>query len=93
MNSTTPPPNRQAAQPSGPIADLGRAGPALSIKTPVTAILEASKPIAFNINFAKITGDAKAALFLSQLVYWTRRGADVLDNDGWVFKTREDWEA
>jgi hypothetical protein len=66
------------------------AGP---IKTPVTAFLEASKPIAFNINFARITGDAKAALFLSQLVYWTRRGTDVLDNDGWVFKSREQWEA
>ncbi|WP_283223917.1 hypothetical protein [Limnohabitans lacus] len=66
------------------------AGP---LKTPVTAFLEASKPIAFNINFARITGDAKAALFLSQLVYWTRRGTDVLDNDGWVFKSREQWEA
>lgn len=93
MSSTTPPPNRQAAQPSGPVVDLGRAGAGLPIKTPVTAILEASKPIAFNINFARITGDAKAALFLSQLVYWTRRGADVLDNDGWVFKTRESWES
>lgn len=93
MSSTTPPPNRQATQPSGPVVDLGRAGAGLPIKTPVTAILEASKPIAFNINFARITGDAKAALFLSQLVYWTRRGADVLDNDGWVFKTRESWES
>jgi hypothetical protein len=63
------------------------------VLTPVVALLEASKPIAFNINFARITGDTKAALLLSQLVYWTRRGADVLDNDGWVFKTREQWEA
>jgi hypothetical protein len=96
MSSTTPPPNRPAVSPtgarSGHFADQGRAGPGLPIKTPVTSILEASKPIAFNINFARITGDAKAALFLSQLVYWTRRGADVLDNDGWVFKTRENWE-
>jgi len=79
--------------PTGPIAELARAGPGLAVKSPVTAMLEASKPIAFNINFARITGDAKAALFLSQLVYWTRRGADVLDNNGWVFKTREAWEA
>jgi hypothetical protein len=97
MSSTTPPPNSPAVSPtgarSGHFADQGRAGPGLPIKTPVTSILEASKPIAFNINFARITGDAKAALFLSQLVYWTRRGADVLDNDGWVFKTRENWEA
>jgi len=64
-----------------------------AVVAPVVALLEASKPIAFNINFARITGDTKAALLLSQLVYWTRRGADVLDNDGWIFKTREDWEA
>lgn len=80
-----------SAQANAPVPEQGAgAGP---IKTPVTAFLEASKPIAFNINFARITGDAKAALFLSQLVYWTRRGTDVLDNDGWVFKSREQWEA
>lgn len=55
-------------------------------------LLDAARPIAFNINFARITGDAKAALFLSQLVYWTRRGADVLANEGWIFKTRDQWE-
>lgn len=80
-----------SAQANAPVPEQGAgAGP---LKTPVTAFLEASKPIAFNINFARITGDAKAALFLSQLVYWTRRGTDVLDNDGWVFKSREQWEA
>ncbi len=78
-------------QANAPVPEQGAgAGP---LKSPVTAFLEASKPIAFNINFARITGDAKAALFLSQLVYWTRRGTDVLDNDGWVFKSREQWEA
>jgi hypothetical protein len=96
MTSTSPPSPTQAvvpgsAQANAPVPEQGAgAGP---IKTPVTAFLEASKPIAFNINFARITGDAKAALFLSQLVYWTRRGTDVLDNDGWVFKSREQWEA
>lgn len=80
-----------SVQANAPVPEQGAgAGP---LKTPVTAFLEASKPIAFNINFARITGDAKAALFLSQLVYWTRRGTDVLDNDGWVFKSREQWEA
>ncbi len=80
-----------SAKANAPVPEQGTgSGP---LKTPVTAFLEASKPIAFNINFARITGDAKAALFLSQLVYWTRRGADVLDNDGWVFKSREQWEA
>ena len=100
--TNTPPPSR-----AEPRLDLANAsvpqqvqGPELpklphtsTVVTPVVALLEASKPIAFNINFARITGDMKAALLLSQLVYWTRRGADVLDNDGWVFKTREQWEA
>ena len=101
MSTTPPPPN------TVPGPDLTHArvhhsgqGPGLPkmphttpVVAPVVALLAASKPIAFNINFARITGDTKAALLLSQLVYWTRRGADVLDNDGWIFKTREDWEA
>lgn len=59
---------------------------------PLVALLEASKAVAFNINFARITGDPKAALFLSQLVYWTRRGAQIMSNEGWVFKSRDQLE-
>jgi hypothetical protein len=100
--TNTPPPSRavpRSDQANASVPQQGQ-GPGLPkmphktpVSTPVVALLEASKPIAFNINFARITGDTKAALLLSQLVYWTRRGADVLDNDGWVFKTREQWEA
>lgn len=100
--TNTPPPSRAVPrldQAKASVTQQGQ-GPELPkmplktpVATPVVALLEASKPIAFNINFARITGDTKAALLLSQLVYWTRRGADVLDNDGWVFKTREQWEA
>lgn len=53
--------------------------------------LAAFRPIAFNVNFARITGDAKAALMLSQLMYWTKRGTSVLECDGWIFKTRDQW--
>jgi hypothetical protein len=53
--------------------------------------LAAFRPIAFNVNFARIMGDAKAALMLSQLMYWTKRGTSVLECDGWIFKTRDQW--
>ncbi len=96
--TNTPPPSRteprlDLSNASVPQQGQGPGLPKMPHTTPVVALLEASKPIAFNINFARITGDTKAALLLSQLVYWTRRGADVLDTDGWVFKTREQWEA
>lgn len=79
--------------PNGPLNGGVDAAPALSTATPLSQALESARPIALNINFARITGDAKAAVFLSQLVYWTRRGTEVLANDGWIFKTREQWEA
>ncbi|WP_051940244.1 hypothetical protein [Stenoxybacter acetivorans] len=34
-----------------------------------------------------ITGSLKTAVYLSQLLYWTRVGTRVLENDGWVFKS------
>ncbi|CAD5366552.1 conserved hypothetical protein [Rubrivivax sp. A210] len=39
-----------------------------------------------------IVRDAAAGVLLCQLIYWTRRGVDVLDRDGWVFKTAREWE-
>lgn len=38
--------------------------------------------------FIDYTGDLEAALFLSQLIYWT----DKSQNDGWVYKTYQEWE-
>lgn len=49
-------------------------------------------PIAYSVNLARITGDAKATLFLGQLIYWTRVGTDVIEHEGWIFKTRLEWE-
>lgn len=49
-------------------------------------------PIAYSVNLARLTGDAKGTLFLGQLIYWTRVGADVVEHEGWVFKTRLEWE-
>lgn len=47
------------------------------------------RPIAFHRVFVTITGSITAALMLSQAIYWTRRTGD---NEGWFWKTQEDWE-
>ena len=38
-----------------------------------------------------VTGSVKAALFLSQCLYWTRRGRDTAMRGGWFHKTAEQW--
>ena len=47
------------------------------------------RPIAFHRCFASWTGDAKSALFLSQMLYWNNRTTNA---DGWFYKTAEDFE-
>jgi hypothetical protein len=37
--------------------------------------------------------DPHAGLLLSQLIYWTRVGVHVIEHDGWIFKSREEWFA
>ena len=59
------------------IADLG------------IAVLSA-KPIAFHPCLARLGGSATAGLFLSQLLYWTGKGAD---EEGWIFKSQAEWTA
>lgn len=39
-----------------------------------------------------IVGDTAAGVLLGQLIYWTRRGVDVLERDGWIFKTAGEWQ-
>ena len=63
-----------------------------SVSAAFTSALAGERPIAYSVNLAKLTGDAKAALFLSQLVYWTRVGVNVEHHGGWIFKTREQWQ-
>ena len=53
--------------------------------------LAGERPIAYSVNLARITGDVKATLFLSQLIYWTRVGVNVEHHGGWIFKSREQW--
>lgn len=39
--------------------------------------------------FIEYTGSMKAALLLSQIIYWTERTGD---KEGWFYKTYKDWE-
>jgi len=55
------------------------------------ALLKERGPIAFSMRLAQITGHPKDAVLLSQLVYWTRHGRDVVASQGWIHKTREQW--
>jgi hypothetical protein len=48
--------------------------------------------IAFHRRLVDLTGNVKAALLLSQAVYWTRHGRDIAQRDGWFHKTAEQWE-
>lgn len=46
------------------------------------------RPIAFHPVFIDVAGNASGGIFLSQLFYWADKGRD---NDGWIFKSAEDW--
>ena len=48
--------------------------------------------IAFHRRLVEVTESVKAALFLSQTIYWTRHGRDVVSSGGWFFKTTKQWE-
>lgn len=51
-----------------------------------------SRSIAIATRVMSIVGDTAAGVLLSQLIYWTRRGVDVTERDGWIYKTAHDWE-
>ncbi|MGM9489537.1 hypothetical protein, partial [Ideonella sp. YS5] len=39
-----------------------------------------------------LVDDTAAAVLLSQLIYWSRRGRDTAARKGWVYKTAREWE-
>ena len=47
--------------------------------------------IAFHRRLVDLTSSVKAALLLSQSIYWTRHGRDIARNGGWFHKTTEQW--
>ena len=50
------------------------------------------RQIAFHRRLVDVTANVKAALLLSQSLYWTRHGRDIAENVGWFWKTAEQWE-
>ena len=48
--------------------------------------------IAFHRRLVDLTTSVKAALLLSQAIYWTRHGRDIAGTGGWFFKTAEQWK-
>jgi len=48
--------------------------------------------IAFHRRLVDVTASVKAALLLSQSIYWTRHGRDIEQSDGWFHKTTAQWE-
>lgn len=50
------------------------------------------RAIAIPARAMAIAGDTCAGLLLSQLLYWTRRGTQTADHEGWIFKTAFEWE-
>jgi hypothetical protein len=48
--------------------------------------------IAFHRRLVDLTASVKAALLLSQTIYWTRHGRDVAQTGGWFVKTTEQWQ-
>jgi hypothetical protein len=51
-----------------------------------------ARSIAISTQVMAIVGDTAAGILLSQLIYWTRRGVDAIERDGWIFKTAAEWQ-
>lgn len=47
--------------------------------------------IAFHRRLVDLTASVKAALLLSQSIYWTRHGRSLAETGGWFHKTAEQW--
>lgn len=62
-------------------------------ETPGTAIAPLrGRAIAIPTRVMGLVRDTAAGVLLCQLIYWTRRGVDVLERDGWVYKTAGEWQ-
>lgn len=50
------------------------------------------RQIAFHRRLVDLTASVKAALLLSQAIYWTRHGRDIEQSAGWFYKTMGQWK-
>lgn len=82
-----------------PAADLAEAPrvPRLAsqeraVVSPGTVRNQLSCSIAVASRVVELVDDTCSAVLLSQLIYWTRRGRDVVERDGWIHKSAREWE-
>jgi len=70
-----------------------RARDRAEVVSPGTAIAPMrGRAIAIPTRVMGLVRDTAAGVLLCQLIYWTRRGVDVLERDGWVYKTAGEWQ-
>lgn len=69
------------------VQDNSSVSPELSLLWPLLG-----RRIAFHRRLVKITQSVKAAVLLSQVIYWTRNGRDINTTGGWFYKTMQQWE-
>ncbi|KPF47841.1 hypothetical protein IP87_00220 [beta proteobacterium AAP121] len=50
------------------------------------------RAIAVSTRVMSLVRDTAAGVLLCQLIYWTRRGVDVQERDGWIYKTAYEWQ-
>ncbi|MBQ0960444.1 hypothetical protein KAK06_15940 [Ideonella sp. 4Y11] len=63
-----------------------------TVLPPGTARSQLSCSIAVASRVVELVDDTCSAVLLSQLIYWTRRGRDVVARDGWIHKSAREWE-
>jgi hypothetical protein len=70
-----------------------RARDRAEVESPGTAVAPMrGRAIAIPTRVMGLVRDTAAGVLLCQLIYWTRRGVDVLERDGWVYKTAGEWQ-
>lgn len=67
--------------------DTSSVSPELALLWPLLG-----RRIAFHRRLVELTQSVKAAVLLSQVIYWTRHGRDIDATGGWFYKTMQQWE-
>ena len=87
-----PSPGTNAGPQSGAVPAMPEVGSRVRAakKTPL-AHGQPAAAIAVSSHIAQIVGDLSALVLLSQIIYWSRHGAVVIDREGWIHKSAEQW--
>src|SRR5258706_13824713 len=88
-----PPRSTNATRPMRHIADIGVNSQPSSATSAFADIAHVwpllGRPVAMHTRLVELTGSIKAALMLSQAIYWTRHGKGVREGGGWFFKSMQ----